>query len=539
MDAPDGPDASAAFAGGAPLDSLEAQRAEAAVRESLFGRADPIEIGRFRILDHVGRGGMGIVYSAWDPDLERRVAIKVVRALQDNARGRERLLAEARAAARLSHPHVVTVHEAGEAEGRVFLAMEYVEGDTLAGYLAHARSVDEILAVFRQAGRGLWAAHQAGLVHRDFKPANVLLATDEAGHVHARVADFGLAALVELGDKLDADDPAVHSKITSDGAIVGTPAYMAPEQFRGEHADARSDQYSFCVSLYEALHGRLPGEDRSRRELPKLGATVPRRVGRALLRGLSSDPTQRFEDMGALLAELAEPPRRAWWLLGLTLAGVAAAVAVWAQQPEEIVPCQDVDAPWQAALGGHDLAGVSAPATETLVAGVEHFHARWEATRKQVCEATHVSKTQSAELMDLRMSCLDERVKVVAAIVRGVTSDPRPSVTAAAVEAAERVDAPEPRARAEAGRLNPAPIDPGQAFELDALTDEFAELHAATLMHRTEGVGERLTSVVQRARALGHRRVLARALDLEVAFTRWRRRRTGRGAACSGTPRRR
>ena len=211
-------------------------------------------LGRYLVLDRLGEGGMGIVYRAYDPALHREVALKVLRVIGPQS-AHDRMFREAQALARVTHPHVVTVYDVGSAGPDVFVAMELIRGVTLAEWLAGSHSVAEILAVCRDAGEGLAAAHAAGLVHRDFKPSNVMVGDD--GRV--RVLDFGLARpsgtpLVTTAPTTTPDPLA--EAITRQGAVVGTPRYMAPEQQRGEAADARSDQYSFCVVLVEALTGK-------------------------------------------------------------------------------------------------------------------------------------------------------------------------------------------------------------------------------------------------------------------------------------------
>src|SRR5580692_1242551 len=208
-------------------------------------------VGRYRLLRLVGRGGMGEVYAAHDPELDRRVAIKILRA---DARPDDieaaRLLREAQAVAKLSHPNVVAIHDVGTAAGRMFLAMELVEGETLAIWLdSRPRSVGEIVRMFTLAGRGLAAAHRVGIVHRDFKPQNVMVSRDET----PRVMDFGLAA---HGGPASPNEP----RLTRAGSILGTPLYMSPEQLLGQPVDPRADQFSFCVALWEALYGARPFE---------------------------------------------------------------------------------------------------------------------------------------------------------------------------------------------------------------------------------------------------------------------------------------
>ena len=290
-------------------------------------------VGRFAVLREVGRGAMGVVYAGYDEELDRRVAIKLV-ALGDRSDpslGRTHLLREAQALARLTHPNVVTVFEAGVHRDQVFVVMEYVEGVDLQRWMsAELRGWREVVATFLQAGEGLHAAHKVGLVHRDFKPSNVLVGED--GRV--RVADFGLAAHRDgaggppgtsvSGDMYGASASRTRSQelaatIAGAGALVGTPAYMAPEQFRHEAATAASDQYAFSAALFEALYGHLPFAGETLAELieqvlcGELPATppdpaVPAWLHALVLRGLARDPAARFPDMAALLAELARDP---------------------------------------------------------------------------------------------------------------------------------------------------------------------------------------------------------------------------------------
>jgi len=222
-------------------------------------------IGRYLVLDHVGSGGMGDVFAAYDPELDRKIALKLLRAEGEarGERGRGRLLREAKAIAKLSHPNVVVVYDAGTYDDRVFVAMEFVEGQTLAAWLAERpRAAREILTVFEAAARGLSAAHAAGLVHRDFKPQNVMVGA--GGKV--RVMDFGLARPI-AAEEAPRDGAPVAAKVapldsgaplTLTGELLGTPLYMAPEQFQGLRTDARTDQFSFCVALYQALYGAHP-----------------------------------------------------------------------------------------------------------------------------------------------------------------------------------------------------------------------------------------------------------------------------------------
>ena len=293
-------------------------------------------IGRYVIIERVGTGAMGVVYGAYDPELDRKVALKLIKpgqGVKDTARAR--LLREAKAIARLQHPNVVAVHDVGVFEDQVFLAMEFVAGGTIKSWLAEKpRSWREILDVFIAAGRGLAAAHAAGLVHRDFKPDNVLL--DKEGR--PRVVDFGIARQAGAGDDelagetgdvirrterqtlRDSSGKHALATLTKTGTWVGTPAYMAPEQFLGERGDEKSDQFSFCVALYEALYGERPfaGDDmlsisvnvttEQLRPLPK-DRGVPTWVRRVILRGLQGRRRRRAgTSMAALIARARDDP---------------------------------------------------------------------------------------------------------------------------------------------------------------------------------------------------------------------------------------
>jgi len=297
---------------------LELARLRGVVRAGLFHEpATPPRVGRYELLRCVGRGGMGIVYAARDVELGREVAIKLLRPELSGAVEDRRLTAEAQALARLSHPNVIAVFDVGTFEGQRFIAMEYVPGQDLRRWLDAPRTLADVLRVFTAAGRGLHAAHAVGLVHRDFKPDNVLVGDDG----RPRVLDFGLARPPDdpgapaLPPALPpAADPR-STVLTVDGQLVGTPAYMAPEQHLGEPADARSDQFSFGVSLYHAVYGVRPfaGDDpralalsivrgRVRPATPRY--PVPEWLERVLERTLAVDPAQRFASMETLLTVL-------------------------------------------------------------------------------------------------------------------------------------------------------------------------------------------------------------------------------------------
>jgi serine/threonine protein kinase len=289
-------------------------------------------VGRYTVLSMVGRGGMGEVYAAYDPQLDRRVALKLLRPRYalGNERAEGRLLREARAIARLSHPNVIAVYDAGRVGDRIFVAMEYVDGQTLAAWLAaKPRTRREILEVFLGAAHGLAAAHASGLVHRDFKPHNVMVARDGT----ARVTDFGLVQRLgadndnDRGPDVETDaetDAGAHDlALTRPGELVGTPLYMSPEQFKLEPTDARTDQFSFSVALYQALYGEHPFLADARAGVARLKQdvvagrirpvpardVVPSWIRRVLLRGLATNPEARWPSMKDLAAAVEGPLR--------------------------------------------------------------------------------------------------------------------------------------------------------------------------------------------------------------------------------------
>ena len=316
-------------------DELDTQLARESLRDRLFGESRaPGRIGRYVPLDRVGEGGLGVVYRAYDPDLDRRVALKFVRAelLSDEGSDQQTaLMLEARAAAKLSHPNVVQIYDVGDHGGRAFFAMEYVDGTSLRRWLeGDARPWREVVEVFAAAAQGLGAAHDLGLVHRDVKPDNILI--DAAGGV--KVADFGLArlraSLPELGIRTNAD---THRSTLTAGP-KGTPAYIAPEVWLGEPATARSDQFSLCVALFEALFGAHPFRHHDMatlvdavklgEQVDARGSAVPAWVESIVRRGLARDPAVRYPSMQALVDAFGDDPtaRRRRRLLALAMVGV-------------------------------------------------------------------------------------------------------------------------------------------------------------------------------------------------------------------------
>jgi tetratricopeptide (TPR) repeat protein len=463
-------------------------------------------VGRYIVLDRLGAGGMGVVYAAYDPELDRKLALKLIRhspADGDTAvrELEERLMREAQAMARVAHPNVVTVHDVGRHCDQVFIAMEMIDGETLAQWLHVRRATREIVDVFLRAGRGLAAAHSVGLVHRDFKPNNVMI--DRYGRV--LVMDFGLARPSGTRDEATPrsspsrlDDP-----LTRPGALVGTPAFMAPEQLARQPLSARTDQFSFCVALYAALCGTRPFAGADTDELRE--AIVARRLQRptrkvaawllrVVERGLDPDPAARWSSMDALLVELARDParsRRRWLAAGGAAMAVAALLLglqlvrrrhsqLCRGQEQKLVGIWDASRRQavQATLLGSKLpsaAGVTASVLRTL----DDYTEGWVTTRERVCEATRKRGEQSEALLDLRMQCLDDRLDEVRALGDAIAGASGPALEHA-VDAAHTLSAHGDCLTLSATGAQPLPADPTARATFIALrrsSDDVAALN--------------------------------------------------------------
>ncbi len=447
--------------------SFEAKRLLGDLQTRLFGVAsEPVRIGRFVVLRRLGAGGMGIVYLGYDGELDRNVALKLLHTHEHHparhAQATQRLRREARALARVDHPNVVAVHEVGEHDGSIFIAMELVAGTTMAAWqTAKPRPWPEVLDMYMQAGRGLAAAHAAGVIHRDLKPENILVGDDG----RARVVDFGLA-LAETSTPDPPSDSATkppqpslappasqdssqtphtygsNSSLTATGAVLGTPAYMAPEQRLGHYADARSDQFSFGLALYEALCGQraFAGNDADAiADAMVRGAMqpIPSRVGlprwlrRVLARCLSVDPQARYPAMTALLGELEaglRRRRRRVWLSAMAVTVVASAVAGSVLAAPETTLCtqaaailaptwnDEVRATTAAAFTRTEQPFASIVWTQTQ-RRLDAYADAWVEMHNDACASTHLRGEQSGEVLTLRMRCLDRRRAEFAALV--------------------------------------------------------------------------------------------------------------------------
>jgi eukaryotic-like serine/threonine-protein kinase len=508
-------------------------------RSPELARGTPV--GRYLVLERIGQGGMGIVYKAYDPDLERNIALKLVRADSRNPdhrlRLRARLVREAQTLAQLAHPNVVTVHDVGTHEDSVFVAMELVDGTTLTRVLAdEAPPVPRIIELFSAAARGLAVAHDVSIIHRDFKPDNVIVGRD--GRV--RVLDFGLARAVrgELDDggATGATSPgeggatgatgpgeggatgageggatgAGKGGATESRLVVGTPAYMAPEQRAGRELDARADQFSFCVALYEALYGVRPddGIAAAPGRTPG-GVRVPGRVRAALLRGLATDPRARHPSMHAVIRELAVRPRR-WIAAGAGLAAIGvAAFAISATRADPAARCEGLearltevwDAPRRAAVGAALRHQGDEATAATAVRLLDGYTSSWVAMHTASCRATRVLGEQSAELLDLRTQCLDRRL----AEVRYLTDLLRDADRATATRAVAGVRALAPLDDCANAIVLRDAIPPRDPAASRMLRDRFARVRAELYLGKYDDVTREAPVVAVAAAAAGDR----------------------------------
>jgi eukaryotic-like serine/threonine-protein kinase len=512
--------------------------------------------GRYTVLQPLGQGGMGVVLAAYDALLDRRVALKLLqpRGLPTSSREAAQawLLREAKAMARLNHPNVVHVYDAGTLEdGRIFVAMEHVEGQTLRRWSQQQeRSWSELLGVYQAAGQGLAAAHAAGLVHRDFKPDNVLVGKD--GRV--RVMDFGVA---RLGPTTSASSPtpSPHTAaaelaqgaweevpLVGQGMVPGTPKYMAPELLRGGAADTRSDLFAFCVALYEDLYRQPPfggarPEERRRAQLEgrvsplPAASKVPAWVGRAVLQGLATDSAQRPPSMEALLQALAHSPVRLRTRWVATVAPVVAVLGLcgWAltawdmRTAERLQLCssgpQRLQGVWDEPMRlrvQQAFAATGKPfAQDAFVSAqqaLDGYARAWVAMHRQACEATRLHREQSEQVLTLRMACLERRLLELEGLVKVFAQADGPVVQQAA-QAARGLPALEGCADVEAlSSEMPLPEQVGKRTRVEELRQEMARGRALLLGGRYSQASEAALTSVGRARALDYPPVLAEAL---------------------------
>jgi tetratricopeptide (TPR) repeat protein/tRNA A-37 threonylcarbamoyl transferase component Bud32 len=506
-------------------------------------------IGRFVVIEALGQGAMGIVLGAYDPDLDRKVALKLLRPGAYGAssvEGRERLKREARAMAKLSHPNVLTIHEVGEIEGGLFLATELAAGGTLHAWrLAEPRGWQQILHKYLLAGRGLAAAHAAGLVHRDFKPTNVLLDKDDT----PRVADFGLVVMGSAAPTTGTDAPASSDiTLTETGTMLGTPAYMAPEQHgRGEVGPA-ADQFAFCVAMWEALHDAPPFEGttavtiadnvRANRVIEPRDSEVPEWLRIALRRGFAVDPADRWPSMDALLAELSRDPaaeRSKRLAIGAAIASVvviAGVIGYLVTRGAGETQCENMDRQlagiWDPARAAAVRAAFAksdrpqaADTFERFAKQLDAYTEQWVDARRTACEATRVHGDQSAELLDLKVACLDRRLIAVDALVDVYSEPPAGDALDRAVSSAFALAPLEPCADAEALRAAfPPPTDAVTRDRVGAARQQIASAKALAESGQYPRARNAGREALTAAEATRYAPVLAEALHRQATLER-------------------
>ncbi len=548
---------------GTPTDAGDRVRAiEAAATVPAAGRgrgrppaatirlAEGDRIDRYRVVETLGAGAMGIVVLARDERLDRKVALKLLQPQAGHMLATARLLREARAMARLSHPNVVAVHQVGTARGSVFIAMDFVGGGTLSKWCEEKRrSWQETVEVFCSAGRGLAAAHAAGVVHRDFKPDNVLIGSD--GRV--QVADFGLASSAgeAVDESLVEHEASSRSRtstsrslcLTTTGALLGTPNYMAPEQHLGQRADARADQFAFCVSLWQALFGVRPFAGDSYGELAEKvcegtdpdapGDTeVPSRIVEVLRRGLSRDPDRRYPSMDALLADLREDPatarrRRLVRVAAVAVFAIIAGVALFSFLRESRPAGQvcsgssiearrvwndDRKAAMRAAFAATERP-YAADVFARVAARIDAYVDAWVEARTDACSATRSRGSHADAELDLRMRCYDRRLAEVGSLVGLLADGPDEKALDRAIQAT-----PGPRyldicEDVEALKAEvPPPADPALRARVEKLHAQLADARA---LHKAGKYGQALDlaeRIAESAQQTGHAPIEAEAL---------------------------
>ncbi len=479
----------------------------------------------FEIRGRLGAGGMGVVYLAEHKQLGRDVALKIA-TRRSEAAATEHVLREARMMAALVHENVLPIHQVGTLDGRAYIAMEYVEGGTARQWVAaRPRMWRQIVDMYVQAGRGLAAAHVRGLVHRDFKPDNVLVAEDpRTGRLRVRVGDFGLARSQEV----ELDDTR---SISADGGdttktehLVGTPAYMAPEQFSGASADAASDQFAFCVALHEALFGERPFSADSlgqlvlavtagKRQPPSDDRGVPRRIRRVIDRGLSHRAADRYPTMDALLDELTREPLLRRRSVQVTLAGGLglAAALTWGNL-RDVLDCSDtgVEAPvWDAARVdaiGEAFARSGLPNASDLSERVTAHLGAWitgfQDADRAACEATRVRHERSEGRLELARQCLYARREAFEAAI-GVLELGHSVVTARSLDVVEDLPDPQECVDLDALEIADASLSEDERQSLLELRIELAKFSALRVAGLYPEARELAGGLQQRAREVG------------------------------------
>ena len=492
-------------------------------------------LDQYRVTRLIGEGGMGRVFAAEDEALGRSVAIKAVRPHHgaSDPDWTVRLVREAQAMAKLTHPNVLTVYGVGTHGADVYFAMELVDGVTLGQWVAEEeRPWKAVLETYIAAGRGLAAAHAAGLVHRDFKPSNVLVSRDE----RVLVTDFGLVA--QAGEDVDTGTEISTQRwddeLTRDGMVMGTPAYMAPEQVRTEKTDARADQFAFCVALTEALYGEHPFERNVALALgagswsPRFGERrgPPARLERVLTRGMDRDPDKRYPTMDALLEQLDAIAKGRVRLAWGGLAAVAVAAAAWlgaamgtgpAAPPSpcpEGTPGEVPDA-WDSAQREAIEARF---ADGPLLGALDRYATAWTEMAREACVATRIRGEASEEVLDARTTCLDTRRRSLRAATELLASG-EVSRESVALDLVYALPDLRPCANLRLLRYLDSPDpDPEQRAKIDAATDALWRAHALAMVGSYDDAREQLGEVAPEIDALGHKPLQAEVRQVQAAI---------------------
>ncbi len=498
-----------------------------------------VAISRYVVLNKLSHGPMGVVFVAYDPELDRRVALKLLRndvqGVDDAAR-RSRFFREAQALARVTHPNVITIFDIGSYGPYAFLAMNFVEGVTLAKWLkAQPRSAEEVLALFEKAGDGLAAAHAAKLVHHDVTPHNVLVS--QSGEVF--VTDFGLARAIDSGahPPITVPQPALQTNDFPSLQMLGTPRYMAPEQLDGQPVDARGDQFSFCASLFEALFGEVPFPGATVPEIqqrmssnamhvPASRKHVPPRAWQALMRGLSINPAARFPSMETLLDDLRSAPknprrllyvRAAMGVLGALALGTWAGVAARSFTTQK---CQDASTRFAAWDEGRRqqvrgvLSAAKAEYAQETASKVDntltHYAESWARTFTEACMAARVRKEQPAARFELQSDCLEKRRREFSALVT-LLAEGQVDISNAA-NATQELTAPSVCADSAALEQNASTQGGGTQPVPTALNDVLGQIKALYSAGRFAESLKKATALVAQARTAGNAPFTAEAL---------------------------
>lgn len=522
-------------------------------------------IGRYMVIKRLGAGGMGVVYAAYDPELNRKVAIKLLHIRRmggsADAEARARLLHEAQSMARLSDPHVISVFDVGTAFEQIFVAMEFLEGGTLTDWLAQPHSTDQILTLFHQAGLGLAAAHEKGLIHRDFKPDNVLLTTDG----HPKVVDFGLARefkgasdnqasahkklhssaqdrLADLPAELReaiAQSQALSSPVTQHGAIMGTPRYMAPEQFNGLSTDERTDVFTFCVVLYEALYGMqaFPGSTlgqlavsvlEGKLQQPTDRKGVPSYIHRMLLRGLAIAPEQRPSTLREILDVISPETKRVrrqrlWGAaalgaaLVLTSGGLVGAKVYARGKAQKCAQADDaIERAWGKPVreqAAQAMLATKLPYAKEVWLGVatnlDRYLSRWKKAREAACEATYVRRKQPLIHLNRRLQCLDNELQEIGAFAEQLRSADG-EILDRALEASVEFQPPSVCEDAIA-LLSEMPEDAAMRAQVEQIYREIGATRVLTSMGRFRQASAHATQTVASAITAGYKPAESRA----------------------------